>query len=259
MTREKPTMDRRTALSGIASGCAAVGLTGVAPPVGVATASAGLIARENAQPGSRNWLLTNTRIDPATRYRCPWVEGYASHTSLSPGETLRLMISTLQPNRVLVEIFRLGFYGGEGGRQLAEFGPLPTTPQPTPAPGELRLMDCGWETSLEVPIGQDWPSGVYVAKLTEQLESLQSYIIFIVKDARPVDLLFQCSTNTWQAYNRWPSQYSLYDDGQQQWYWGGNSQVGFHRPYGKYCQILDAPLSIGSGEFFLWNSPCLLA
>ena len=23
----------------------------------------------------------------------------------------------------------------------------------------------------------------------------------------------QCSTNTWQAYNRWPSQFALYDEG----------------------------------------------
>jgi hypothetical protein len=31
--------------------------------------------------------------------------------------------------------------------------------------------------------------------------------------------------------------------------------VSFHRPYGKYCQILDAPLSTGSGEWFLWEFP----
>ena len=32
-------------------------------------------------------------------------------------------------------------------------------------------------------------------------------------------------------------------------------EVGFNRPYGKYCQILDAPLSTGSGEFLLWEFP----
>jgi hypothetical protein len=32
-------------------------------------------------------------------------------------------------------------------------------------------------------------------------------------------------------------------------------QVSFNRPYGKYCQILDAPLSTGSGEWFLWEFP----
>ncbi len=32
-------------------------------------------------------------------------------------------------------------------------------------------------------------------------------------------------------------------------------QVSYNRPYGKYCQIFDAPLSTGSGEFFLWEFP----
>ena len=32
-------------------------------------------------------------------------------------------------------------------------------------------------------------------------------------------------------------------------------QVSYRRPYGKYRQILDAPLSTGSGEFFLWELP----
>ena len=39
------------------------------------------------------------------------------------------------------------------------------------------------------------------------------------------------------------------------WYWGPNVQTSFDRPYGKYCQILDAPLSVGSGEFLLWEFP----
>ena len=68
-------------------------------------------------------------------------------------------------------------------------------------------------------------------------------------------LLFQVSDTTWNAYNRWPSQFSLYDDGQKEWYWGPNVQTSFDRPYGKYCQIVDAPLSVGSGEFLLWEFP----
>lgn len=31
--------------------------------------------------------------------------------------------------------------------------------------------------------------------------------------------------------------------------------VSFNRPYAKYCQILDAPLSTRSGDFFLWEFP----
>jgi hypothetical protein len=84
---------------------------------------------------------------------------------------------------------------------------------------------------------------------------LQSYVIFIVRDDRRADFIFQCSDNTWNAYNRWPSQFALYDDGKNEWYWGGDVQVSFNRPYGRYCQIFDPPLSQGSGEFLLWEYP----
>jgi hypothetical protein len=121
--------------------------------------------------------------------------------------------------------------------------------------GDRRLRSCRWPAAAEITIPHDWLSGVYVGKLTSRLEGWQSYVIFIIRDDRPADLLFQCSDHTWQAYNRWPSQFSLYDDGENQWYWGPNSRVSFNRPYGKYCQILDQPLSTGSGEFFLWEFP----
>jgi len=56
--------------------------------------------------------------------------------------------------------------------------------------------------AILVPEG--WPSGVYLAKLTEEREKLQSYMIFVVRDDRKCDFLFQCSDTTWAAYNRWP-------------------------------------------------------
>jgi hypothetical protein len=140
---------------------------------------------------------------------------------------------------------------------MDHYGPRPVQPQPVPPIGPRRLRNCQWPCSLEVEIPADWLSGVYVGKLASVATGVQSYVIFIVRDDRPADLLFQCSDHTWQAYNRWPSQFSLYDDGQTEWYWGGGVEVSFNRPYGKYCQIVDQPLSIGSGEFFLWEFPFL--
>ena len=59
---------------------------------------------------------------------------------------------------------------------------------------------------------KDWLSGVYLGKLSAAKHRYQSYFIFIVRDDRPADILFQCSDNTWQAYNKWPENYSLYDN-----------------------------------------------
>src|SRR6266699_7086450 len=216
---------------------------------------ADLIRRENERPGTRDWLLTNTRIDPTTNYRCPWIEGYCSRTSVRAGQSIGIHVSTNPPSPFTLDIFRMGYYGGSGGRLMRSYEPFKGVTQPDPPIGEKRVRDCRWEPSLTIPIPRDWLSGVYLGKLTSLREGIQSYVIFIVRDDRPADFIFQCSDTTWQAYNRWPSQFALYDDGKDQWYWGPNVQVGFNRPYGKYCQILDAPLSTGSGEWFLWEFP----
>ena len=215
----------------------------------------GLVGRENAKAGTRDWLLSNTRIESKSKYRCPWIEGYCSRTSVGAGESIHIHVSTNPPSPFALEIYRMGYYGGSGGRLMWRYDPIKGQTQPDPPIGEKRVRDCRWEPSLTLTIPKDWLSGVYLGKLTSLREGIQSYIIFIVRDDRPADFIFQCSDTTWQAYNRWPSQFALYDDGKDQWYWGPNVQVSFNRPYGKYCQILDAPLSTGSGEWFLWEFP----
>jgi hypothetical protein len=200
-------------------------------------------------------MLTNTRVDPKTKYRCPWVEGYCSHTSLRAGDTVSFMVSTNPPTAFMLDIYRLGYYRGQGGRHLLRLGPFKGQVQPEPAVGLQRLRECRWEPATRLTIPTDWPSGVYFGKLTTEKEKVQSYVVFIVRDDRPCDFVFQCSDTTWNAYNRWPSQWSLYDDGIKEWYWGPGVQVSWDRPYGKYCQIFNAPLSQGSGEFLLWEFP----
>lgn len=234
-------------------------LLGVGLSATVASAGDGTplnrIQAENARPGTRDWMLSSTRIDPATKYRCPWIEGYCSHASIRAGEKLQIYVSTNPASRYSLDIYRMGYYGGDGGQLVRSFGPLEGKPQPEPEVGDKRVRNCDWEPAVEFVIPEEWLSGVYLGKLTAEKEGLQSYVVFIVRDDRSADLLFQCSDNTWQAYNRWPSQFSLYDNGKEQWYWGGGVQVSYNRPYGKYCQIFDAPLSTGSGEFLLWEFP----
>jgi hypothetical protein len=236
-----------SALPAAAGGCATGSVR--------ASADRDLIRRENARPGTREWLLDTTRIDPATRYRCPWIEGYASRASVRAGETVSFHVSTSPPSPFTIALYRMGWYGGAGGREVLRLGPFAGTVQPDPPVGPNRLRECAWEPCVSFRVPAAWPSGVYLGKLSTEREGIQSYLIFIVRDDRPADFIFQCSDTTWQAYNRWPGQFSLYDDGVKEWYWGPGVDVSFDRPYGKYCQILDAPLSIGSGEWFLWEFP----
>lgn len=222
----------------------------------VSLAQPDLIRAENAKPGTKEWMLTNTRVDPKTKYRCPWIEGYCSHTSIRAGERLKIMVSTNPASPFVIDFYRLGYYNGDGGRHMQHVGPLAGQAQPDPDIGDQRLRECRWEPALEFEIPQDWPSGVYVGKLTAEREGLQSYVIFIVRDDRPCDFLFQCSDTTWNAYNRWPNQWALYDNGKKHWYVGPNVQVSWDRPYGKCgTLIMDQPLSQGSGEFLMWEFP----
>ena len=128
------------------------------------------------------------------------------------------MVSTRPAARFHIEIFRTGYYGARGARLMSVLGPFQGREQPDPPVGAYRLRECRWEASATVTIPADWPSGVYLGRLTTLPSTRdqaywQSYVIFIVRDDRPADILFQCSDNTWAAYNRWPDRFSLYDDG----------------------------------------------
>ncbi len=245
-------MKRRDFLIGAGTGSLAA-LAGAR--TGLAASSR--VRDENQQPGTRDWLLTKARVDPANKIRCPWIEGYCSRTSVIAGEKLEIKVSTNPAAKFTLDLYRLGYYGGQGGRLIERFGPLAGSPQKDPPAEEVRLRQCQWETALTLTIPSDWTSGVYLGKLAEQREGTESYVVFIVRDDRECDFLFQCSDTTWAAYNRWPDLWSLYDDGTppHNWYTGPGVAVSFDRPYGRYRQIFDAPQSQGSGEFLLWEFP----
>lgn len=250
-------LTRRDLIQGAAglSGALLLGSSLTAQPN---TATPTLIADENRKPGALDWQLTRVRLDKQGGFRSPWIEGYCSHQSVEAGDTLHIMVSTTPPRRFQIEIFRTGYYGGRGARLLTTLGPFAGKSQPVPPVGPRRLRECQWEPATALTIPADWPSGVYLGRLTTLPEKdsdpyWQSFIVFIVRDRRPADILFQCSDNTWQAYNRWPDSYSVYTDpkGNQ----GPWSDVSFDRPYAKYAQIYENPQSIGSGEWLCFEFP----
>ncbi len=199
---------------------------------------------ENQKPGTTDWQLTN----PATNHE---IEGYASLTSVNRGEKISLFVNTKAPSYTL-EIFRMGWYGGAGGRRMTD--PIQLQGIKQPAPLEDRdsgLVECNWKNPfiLTIPHHPEepttWASGVYLAKLTASSSRKQSYIIFVVRDdKRKSDILFQSSVTTYQAYNNWGSK-SLYR-------WSSIRiqayKVSFNRPYAKNPNPA-AAYGVGAGEF----------
>src|SRR5262249_5372169 len=97
---------------------AALGAAGL-PAAGAPSSDAGAAASEttnpiqaeNAQGGTTAWQ-TPDEDGPA-------IEGYASEVSAVAGDTIHFHVSTTPASRYHIEVYRLGWYGGAGGRLLA--------------------------------------------------------------------------------------------------------------------------------------------
>lgn len=249
----------RTALAAGALSSAVTGVAAAADTDPVPAQRENPVVAENKLPGALDWQLTRVRVDGAG-FRSPWIEGYCSHQSVAAGDELQIFVSTSPTRKYRLEIFRMGYYDGRGARLMQTLGPFDGITQPTPQPGEKNLHECRWEPSVRLTIPKDWLSGVYLGRLTTVPDGAeaywQSYVVFIVRDDRPAEILFQCSDNTWQAYNTWPNNYSLYTHpkGVQ----GPWADVSFDRPYGREAQhqgVVNDPLTVGSGEFLPFEFP----
>lgn len=218
---------------------------------------------ENRLAGTSDWLISVKEDScslPDHRYcRRPQIEGYASQTSVAAGDTINLYVSTNPGADFTIDIYRLGYYQGKGGNLKKTIGPLKGKIQVNDEPDpKTNFIECKWDQSYQMAIPSDWLSGVYICKLTTVPAKFQSYIIFIVKDDRKTDFLFQCSDLTWQCYNRWPYWHSTYDEGHQPWVNTNGAVVSFDRPYAIYVNELPSAfngLSNGSGEYLMWEYP----
>ncbi|MGI8581596.1 MAG: N,N-dimethylformamidase beta subunit family domain-containing protein [Chitinophagaceae bacterium] len=215
---------------------------------------------ENAKAGTTTWQLTNPALNRE-------VEGYASLTSVNRGGAIKFFISVAQAQQVNLQIYRMGWYGGNGARLLGQAS-IAGINQPTPThPLSNALVECNWVShyTLNIPNNTsdptDWASGIYLAKLTAATSGKQSYIIFVVRDdLRTSDFLYQASFATYQAYNNWPYQRtgpgcgsiacygsrSLYPHNSDQY--GSAWKVSFNRPFA----VGIAPgseIGVGAGEF----------
>jgi hypothetical protein len=190
---------------------------------------------ENERPGTGEWRITDDA-------RNNEIVGYASATSINRGETIDFYVSTGDAMYTL-DLFRMGWYGGLGGRRMLATQTLVGDQQATcPTDKDTRMVQCRWHKSytLNVPSNADhsqWASGYYLAKLTGSGSGKQSYIMFVVRDdSRPSDILMQAGVTTYQAYNAWGGT-SLYSKPRA-------VKVSFDRPYER---------GAGAGDFFYWE------
>ncbi len=168
------------------------------------------IEAENCKPGnpSSEWDITGAGD--------PGIQGFATDISVNKGETVRFKVQT-DASGYLLDIYRIGYYGGSGARKVATVQPTASLPQIQPAcvnDSATKLTDCGnWAESASWAVPAYAVSGVYVAKLIRPDTGGASHIIFIVRDdTGGSDLLFKTSDTTWQAYNSFGLGFIEYPD-----------------------------------------------
>src|SRR5688500_16649647 len=84
------------------------------------------IYTENLNPG----VPMSTWAIPADSFRAHNIAGYATKMSLNPGYTVRFKVVVFDGANFTMRIFRLGYYGGNGARLMANLGTLPGVHQP---------------------------------------------------------------------------------------------------------------------------------
>ncbi len=191
---------------------------------GVTVTAQNAIVLENQKTGTTAWEIDDT--SQATNE----IAGFADTTSINKGESINLKVSLAQTGQYSLDVYRLGYYGGTGGRLVTSVTGLNGVVQSGPTTNATtKLVEYNWNTSYTLQTDSTWTTGLYFAKLTDTATGKQNYIQFVLRDDnRPADIGFQDAIATAEAYNNYGG-YSVYDfnsnSGQRAY------QVSFDRPF----------------------------
>lgn len=192
------------------------------------------IACENSQPGipRDDWYIESGYGD---------IEGYGTSPSVPVGQRIDFKVKT-PASDYTIDIVRLGWYGGSGGRRITTLDPSVPLPQSQPAclnDAASGLVDCGtWRVSASWNVPATAVPGFYVANFVrEDGTSGASQFPFVVRDdGSNAAIVVQTSDQTWQAYNTYGdvpgvNEYSTYEGGFPGSPDGRAYEVSYNRPY----------------------------
>jgi len=190
------------------------------------------VVTENQQPGSSAWQIgafygRNVGTDAIGQ-----IKGYGSATSVNKGQNITFYVSVNTAQTYTIDVYRIGWYQGLGGRLMQHVGPLNGVTQSScPANTTTGMIQCNWSPGYTLTTQTSWTSGIYLAVL-QNANNFYNYIVFTVRDdSRVAALLYQQAVNTDQAYNEWGGT-SLYGNSGTPGFTGPRAyKVSFDRPY----------------------------
>jgi uncharacterized membrane protein len=159
------------------------------------------IVLENQQAGTSAWQGQGKIGSDATGQ----MKAYASATSVNKGGNITFYVSVNPSQTYTMDVYRVGWYQGLGGRLMQHIGPLNGTPQPVcPVTSGTGLIECHWAAGYTLTTQTTWTSGVYLVLLTNS-QGFENYSHFVLRDdSRVADFVYQLPVNTYQAYNDYP-------------------------------------------------------
>jgi hypothetical protein len=232
------------------------------PPAATASALPGgtapLAATRLADVGVQaDWVVQENQLNGSTAWRISgapktgFIEGFADHTYATVGQPIRIYVSTSAPT-FHIEAYRIGYYGGTGGRLTWASVVTPGRVQPKcPLTTGINMVSCAnWTSPIDVQITEGFTQGDYLLKLTGA-NNEQSYVPLTVWDPTShAAYLVKNDVYTWQAWNA----YGGYD-----YYQGvGRCPAGVY-PLCTRSRVVsyDRPYSDGdgSGQFLSMEAP----
>ena len=171
------------------------------------------IVIENQQPGSSGW---EPDYDHVGTDAVGQIKGYASAVSVNKGQNITFYVSVNPAQSYNLDIYRIGYYQGLGGRLVQHIGPLNGVRQATcPIDPTMGTIECRWTPSYTLTVPTSWTSGIYVGALTNA-QGFKNYMMFVVRDdSRVAALVYNQPVTTYQANNNYPNDNqtgkSLYD------------------------------------------------
>ena len=159
------------------------------------------ILAENQLPGTDPGVWMINGVGDTT------LQGFSTDISTNVGGTISFKINDTTKAAYSINIYRIGYYNGDGARLVSTVPSSQTLDQIQPAPltnTSTGLVDAGnWSVSASWTVPSNAVSGVYVAEPT-RTNGNASMIVFVVRnDASHSDILYKTDDATWEAYNDW--------------------------------------------------------
>ena len=194
------------------------GKEGVIPTSTKTAMTSNPIRLENILPGTTQWQI------PEGKAATTQIQAYTSARSVAPGQKLSIYVSTQYEGTTYdIEIYRMGWYQGKGGRLMTTKRHLVGQAQGyydvqadklvnSPASyvdTETGLVEARWQPSYTLAIPANWTTGVYLVKCSDA-QGMQTYTYFNVLGNPNATYGVVTADTTAAAYNTWGG-HSLYN------------------------------------------------